>query len=160
MAALFYYTVEDMKKTMFSVAVIAALAGVSWHYASPRTHESLLGFIGMASRRDTAEGRRALGDVILPKDPAARRAALTGQLGKSIRELQRRAIATQQGADAATAAGFAADDTLAAKKTAEILAGVANAIKELEGANTDASLGTRVTERILERILPTAQCKE
>ena len=31
------------------------LLWTGWRYASPRTHEALLGFIGMARRRDTAE---------------------------------------------------------------------------------------------------------
>lgn len=149
-----------MKKTPFAGILIAALAGASWHYASPQTREALLGFIGLASRRDAGEIRRAIGDAVLPDDPIARRAVLAEGLKRSIRELQRRTITDEQGTEAAAAAGFVPDKELAGKTTADILAGAGNAITELEGANKDESAGTKITERILERILPAAQCKE
>lgn len=148
-----------MKKAIFSAVLVAALAGIGWRYASPRTREQLLGFVGMAARRDTGEARRVIGDAVLPQDPRERRASLTGDLHRRIRELQRRDIAETQGADAALAAGLAPDTALADVPAADVLAGALDIIKELEGANDDASLGTRVTERILERLLPDAACK-
>ncbi|MEK7542048.1 MAG: hypothetical protein AAB533_04320 [Patescibacteria group bacterium] len=149
-----------MKKALLGGAVIAVVAWAGWHYGSPRTREALLGFIGMARRRDTAEIRRAIGDAVLPEDPVERRVALTQDLTRSIRELRRREATEALGADAALAAGLASDETLASTTTADVLAGAERIIKELEGANTDSSAGTKVVERILERMLPARQCKE
>ena len=149
-----------MRKELITGLMIAVAGAVGWHYASPQTRETLLGFVGMASRRDTQELRHTIRDAVLPEDPIARRAALAKNIQRSIRELQRREITAERGAETAIAGGFAEDEELSGKTTAEVLAGARNAVAELEGANKDTSVGTKITERILERILPAAQCKE
>ena len=149
-----------MKKALVSTLMIAAVAGMGWRYASPQTREALLGFVGMASRRDAVGLRQGIKDAVLPQDPAERRTVLTDGLKRDIRELQRRAIREEQGLSAAVTAGFDEDAGQSGKTITEILAGAGNTVTELENANKDASLGTKVTERILERILPGTACRE
>lgn len=154
-----------MKKALFGGLLITGLVWLGWQYAPPRAREALLGFVGMASRRargqdvPAAEIRRAVADAVLPADPAERREVLTGALRRNIRELRRRETIETQGAEAARAAGFAADDALASTTAADVLADTERIAKELEGANQDAGAGTRVVERIIERILPSVQCR-
>ncbi|OGZ97008.1 MAG: hypothetical protein A3J10_04295 [Candidatus Sungbacteria bacterium RIFCSPLOWO2_02_FULL_54_10] len=149
-----------MTKALLNGLMLSALAIAGWHYAPPQMRDSLLGLVGMASRRDTAQIRRVIGDAVLPEDPITRRAVLAQDIQRSIRELQRRAITETRGADAALAAGLGEDQELAGKTSAEILAGAGNAVAALEGANKDTSVGMKITERILERILPGAACRE
>lgn len=148
-----------MKKAILGGLLIAGLLGAGWRYAPPRIREQLLGFIGMASRRDVAEIRRAIGAAVLPEDPTERRKALTQELNRRIRELRRRELVEHRGAKATLSAGITADEGMTGSPTAEVLAGAEQIVKELEGANQDASVGTKITERILERILPAAQCR-
>lgn len=154
-----------MKKTIFGGLLIAGLVWAGWRYVPPRTREALLGFIGMASRRargedvPAAEIRSAIEDAVLPADPAKRREMLTRELRRNISDLRRRAVIEAEGAGAAIAAGFVPDDKLASTTAADVLADTERIVKELEGANQDASAGTRVIERIIERILPAGQCR-
>lgn len=148
-----------MKKAVFGAVAVAVLAGAGWQYASPPARDALMGFIGMAARRDTGEVRRAIGDMALPKDPAEQRTALTAALDRRVRELQRRELAAVRGEDAARAAGFVPDTELADVPAADVLAGAAEIITELKGAPAGVSPGTRVTERILERLLPGPACR-
>lgn len=154
-----------MKRTVFGGLLITGLLWAGWRYAPPRTREALLGFVGLASRRiqgqdvPAAEVRRAVEDAVLPDSPAERREALIRELRQNISDLRRREMIEAEGADAAIAAGFSSDDTQASTTAADVLADTERIVKELEGANQDGSAGARVMERIIERILPPAQCR-
>lgn len=149
-----------MLKAILTLVLAGALLWTGWHYVSPRTRDAILGFIGMAQRRDTAEVQRMIGDSLLPEDPAERRVALTADLDARIRELRRREVAAAQGSGVAAAAGLLPDPEFAAVPTPDILAGASQAVRALEEVNKDASVKTKVTERILDRILPARQCSQ
>ncbi len=143
-----------MIKALVSVAAVAGLLWGGWYYLPDSARERLLGFVGMVARRDTEEVQRAIGGILLPEDPTERRAVLAGELKKSIRELRRRDVSAVQGPDAAAAAGLLADEKTAAVSTADVLRAAEAAIKGLEDANEDASVGRTIVEKILERVLP------
>lgn len=155
-----------MKKAIFSVIMIAALAGVGWRYASPRTREALLGFIGMASRRargedvPAAELRRAVENAVLPADPAERRKALTEELRRNIGELRRLAVTDTNDTEATGGVELLSNGARASTTATDVLTDTERIVKELEGANQDASPGTKIVERILERLLPESVCKQ
>lgn len=141
------------------IAVIA----VGWRYVPESTREKLLGAVGIAARRDRAEIKHYIQDVILPKDPQARRAALARELDKNIAELKRRIeadkdelpapVADAVGSGARADAG-APDASIRAATGRDLIGAAGDMVKELEHANRDTGLIRQAGERILDAILP------
>lgn len=133
------------------------LAAAGWRYVPSGVRAGILGFVGIAAQGNRAEVKHFIQDIVLPKDPQERRAALAGELEKNIAELKRRIGADQGGVTAPSDLGVTPDAPGAAIRTAstqELLSAAASMIKELESANKDESLGGKVMGRILDTVLP------
>ena len=144
--------------------IILAVAG--WRYVPENVKAVILNTVGIAARRDTDEVKHFIEDVVLPKDPAARRSALTGELEKNIAELQRRIEGDKNGiavsgASAPDVGGSSAgvpDAKIRAASSEELITAAAGIVKELENANSDTSVGRKAAERILDTVLPAPVC--
>ena len=145
------------------------LVVAGWHYASPDMKQKLLAAVGIAARGNGAEVKHIIADVILPKDPAARRAALARELEKNIAEMKRRIEASKNEEAILGPAGDAAvvssgtdgpDAKIRVASAADLVSASEGIVKEIESANKDVSLGSRVLERVLDAVLPArgAQC--
>ena len=145
-----------MKRIIISSALLLILLVVGWRYTPRHARERLLGFIGVVSQGDADGIKKIIGDMVLPEAPEERREALIGELKENLRELSAR-TSDEAGL---TGAGDTHDPTLAAAATGELIAASESIVKELEAANDDKSVGGTIVERIVDRILPTAQCKE
>ena len=142
------------------IAVVAA----GWRYVPQDVRAGLLGAIGIAASGDRIEVKHFIEDVVLPKDPAARRGALTSELEKNIAELKSRIEASKSEIVAAATAADASpsdasvssapDAKIRRASSQELIGAAAGIIKELESVNKDASVGQRVIERILDTMLP------
>ena len=136
--------------------------GIGWRYAPPAAREKLLGFIGVADRArsvDPAQVARDIKEKIMPEDPVARRSALVAALKEKMREIKDNTAdetkAEQSPASADAGAGRIPEASIG--KTVDEAAALVN---QLEQVNHDASVGGQIVQRVLERILPAAQCKE
>lgn len=150
-----------MRRLIISSILLITLVGIGWHYTPQRVRERLLGFVGVAARGDADGVKKAIGDLVLPKDPEERRRVLIGELKKNVDELKRRAI---PGVEAETGAPVIRQSEAAEGAQAEsaeaIIGNTEKLLGELAESNGDKSVGGTIVERIVERILPAAQCRE
>ena len=139
-----------------STLLMIALAVAGWHYAPQNAKEGVLGIVGIAKRGNTAEVKHFIEDVVLPKDPAERRSALTSELEKNIAELKRRIVAGKDDI-AAFGSSPAPDAKICAASSQDLISASEEIVKELESANKDMSVGEKATQRILDAVLPVKQ---
>lgn len=134
-----------------SALLIIVLVWFGWHYTPPEVKSRILKTVGIAARRDPVEIRHFLRDVVLPADPAERRAVLTSELKENIAELKRRVDAP--------ALAPASDPELSKASLPELISASDGIIRELEVSHRDMSLKEKVTERVLDAVLPRpAEC--
>lgn len=145
-----------MRRFLITTTLAILAVGIGWRYAPPQARERLLGFAGMANRADPARVAQGIREKIAPEDPAARRSALTTALKEKIREIKNNAAGgnnpDQSGAPAGAPHMSAASVGRAADEAAIF-------VSQLEQANQDASVGGQIAQRVLDAILPAAQCK-
>lgn len=149
-----------IKFFIYTFLVITALV-IGWRYLPDHIRNKASAFIGIAAKGDKQEVKRFVEDVALPKDPKEKRKTLLEELKKNVAELKRRNIVPQG------IKSSASDNTESAtslkKASADQLIGAAGGIiKELEDANNDESIGQKITERIIDAVLPSrqeAECK-
>jgi DNA primase catalytic subunit len=148
-----------MIRLFFWTIVIAAGVWTGWYYTPAEIKGQILGFVGLASQR--REVKNFIEDGVLPPDPEERREVVVKELKKNVGELKRRSIRSGTVEETALSAGEAgASPAIAAASTASVAAAADKLLDELEKSSGDKSLGGRIIERILERILPAPQCKE
>ena len=153
---------ESIMKFFTTTLLAIALVAVGWRYVPQNVREKLLGAIGIAARGDRTEIKHYIQDVVLPKDPQERRAALAGELEKNIAELKRRIEADENGAlapdadapDSGEPEAGASDATIRAASARELIGAAGDMVKELESTNKDAPLVRKAAERILNAVLP------
>ncbi len=151
-----------MRRFFFATVFMILAVGVGWRYAPQDARQRLLAFIGVANRVRPSGIAQEIKDKIMPEDPVARRAALTAALRQKIAEIQEGAgvekSADRGGAPAGAPVLAGTPDTHAASvgKSADDAAQLVN---QLEQANHDASVGGQVVQRVLNAILPAAQCQ-
>lgn len=145
---------------IYTFLVIAALV-IGWHYLPDYVRDRAVAFIGIAARGDKQEVKKFVEDVVLPKDPKEKRKVLLEELKKNITELKKRNIVSQE---IKSQTNYNTESVTPLKKaSADQLIGAAGGIiKELEDANGDGTIGQKITERIIDAILPPrkeAECK-
>lgn len=138
--------------------------GVGWRYAPPEARERLLGFVGMAKNRaDPVRVAQDIKEKIIPKDPAAHRAALVSALKQKIQEIKtdagvgENADGTGAPAGAPTNASAPSVRAAAIAKAADEAVQLADQVAQAGGA---ASTGGQIIQHLLERILPVPECKQ
>ena len=142
-----------------------AVVTLGWRYAPQDVKEKLLGAVGIAARGNGAQVKHFIADVVLPQDPAQRRAVLAGELKKNIAELRRRIETDTKEEAALDAVGDSGSSATAAGGSAEkikirtasvrgLISASEGIVKEMENADQGASAGSRVMGRVLDVILP------
>jgi len=149
-----------MLKFLIYISVLVFAITISWHYLPPHIREKAAAFVGIARKGDKQEVKRFIEEVILPPDPKKRREVLLKELKKNITEVKQRfSNKTKDNAPAKTSSN---ESSFASASSGELIGSAEDLIKELEEANDDASIGEKITERIIDTILPpqsTMECK-
>ena len=145
-----------MKRFFITTAVLVMVAGVGWRYAPADTRESMLGFIGGARQRSGTAVRDALSRA-LPDDPAVRRAAVAGELRRAITEMERRAGISPTAFMAGAEQGAGVSQNARPASGADIAQKTEDLIRELESSAPEPSLPRRITERVLDAMLPASK---
>ena len=145
-----------MKRFFITTAVIVLAAGAGWRYAPLGMRESMLGFIAGARQRSSVAVRDAVSRA-LPDDPLVRRVAAAAELRQTITDMEKRAgiRAASHGISPEQSTAMSLDARDASE--ADIVKKAEELIRELESAAPEPSLPRRVTERVLDAILPASK---
>ena len=115
----------------------------------------MLSFIGAAATRDTGEIKNIFKETVLPKNPEEKREVLIQELKKNLREIKEVADPgnyISQNPKSSTAINK--NTASSQNKIKELISSSENAIEKLEESNGDKSITEKITERVIEIILP------
>lgn len=148
------------KFLIYTFLVIVVLI-VGWRYLPEHIRNKTAAFIGLAARGNKQEVKRFVEDVVLPKDIKEKRKILLEELKKNITELKGRNIVSKE-IKSQTNHNTESATSLKKASTDQLIGAAGGIIKELEDANNDESIGQKITERIIDAVLPsrkeTAEC--
>lgn len=141
-----------LKFLIYTFLVIIALI-IGWRYLPDHIRDKTAAFIGLAARGNKQEVKRFVEDVVLPKDPREKRKVLLEELKKNITELKERNNLSL-GVKPDTNHNIKSAIHLKQTSSDQLIGAAGGIIKELEDANGDESIGQKITERIIDAVLP------
>lgn len=149
-----------MKHFFFLTLLIIAIVAVGWRYLPQSIREKASAFIAATLRKDSTEIKNLLRENILSQNPEKRRAVLTQELKRHVREVKKRVAMKPVAGVEKNEDGLLSilrlpsDDELQAASTQSIVDGAEQLIEALEDANDDTSIGAEIRDRVLEWVLP------
>lgn len=154
-----------MKKAVFTLAILAAVVYAGWYFLPQPAQQYAAAFLGAVAWRDAGEIRNVLESMAAAPKVETRGQVLTKELRRNLVVLRRRSgSGTQfsQGSPPSEDGPLHVPDPEKAT-TAELLNSSEAIIKELEAIGGSESIGDKVVDRVLERLLPernwSAECK-
>ena len=84
-----------MMKTLFITVLLIIALCVTFYYIPTDLHTKTLSTLGWGPTEESNALKQAVGDTILPQDPAKRREALLGALKKKVTDIQNYSSATE-----------------------------------------------------------------
>lgn len=139
---------------LFSFAAIA----FGWFYIPNNAKNKMLAFVGAAVERDSGEIKNIFKDAVLPENPEEKRGILIQELKKKLKEIKETAVLPPLANSKLKSAGLL--DKNASSKIKELISSSESAIEKLEEANGDKSVTEKITERVIEIILPSKEKTE
>ena len=117
----------------------------------------MLAFVGAAAIHDTGEIKNMIKNSVLPQNPEEKREVLIRELKKNLKEIKE-ATSPQTSLNQKLKSAVSVDPKPApSQKIKELISSSESAIEKLEEANGDKSVTEKITERVLEIIMPSKE---
>ena len=148
-----------MKKALILTLFVSAALAFGWYYIPSDTKNKMLAFVGAAAIHDTGEIKNIIKNSVLPQNPEEKREVLIRELKKNLKEIKE-ATNPQISLNRKSKSTASVNTNLApSPKIKELISSSESAIEKLEEANGDKSVTEKITERMLEIIMPKASEK-
>jgi len=146
-----------MKKIIILTLFVSAALASGWYYVPSDTKNKMLAFVGAAAIHDTGEIKNMIKNSVLPQNPEEKREVLIRELKKNLKEIKE-ATSPQTSLNQKLKSAVSVDPKPApSQKIKELISSSESAIEKLEEANGDKSVTEKITERVLEIIMPSKE---
>lgn len=147
-----------MKRIVISTIFTFIALASGWYFVPNNIKSKTLAFVGAAVEHDSGEIKNIFKDAVLPENPEEKREILIQELKKNLKEIKEAAILPPFANQKLKSAG--PPDKNIASKIKELISSSESAIEKLEEANDDKSVIEKITERVIEIILPDKETDE